>query len=737
MSKRFAIYLSLIVSFVVGTGASFGTACASYPNAGPCDCTPTSLTNCGSPPTCHLDTVNQSTLRVEACGANGFDGSDDTCNWKAAIWCMQHNETTTYKMGTIEGTSDATYRIEDTLTINTTNGGGIDGRNSTLEWHGTYGPVLLSLEDVQGFTVENLHILVPPDGQGGTRLYAAIEYINRPGGLPSSRNIVDHVQIEGNELHKLYYGIMFDSDGTNKIDGDNDQSTIMNTSIFNVTRAAIYILGGQSLQHRFYAVNASAAEGNEGVCADESPVDSLGDQDGTSESYSGEVCGASFVHLDGGSFTSIGGFRALFKNAEYYLKRIFTPVTIIDSNSEWCARLLRTPSGNACFYMPVTVIGGRFATNGIATDGMVVKYMRHGTLQIGGMRFDGDHASPLPVLLFNPPTWCDPVQSTMEVVGVNFMLSGGAGSNTYDPLVLGPSGRLVSYGNTCYAQSGQTATCIGKAAGSLSFGNLAGKTGFLNIPNGQALMARDYANSADVAIASVNTSDEVELADGSHSARVPSNLILGTSAATSGILRVPNNQSLMARTTGSSNVSLAKLNTSNQIEVGDSSHETLVPSSLILGSSASTTGLVRLPNNQSVSARTTSSSDVSLAKLNTSNQVELGDTSHAIYVPSTTSTGGVQIGSGGTRTTQIVCGNVSIDPPSMAKDTAAEVSASATGVAVNDACSCSARADWSDGIILKDCYASSSGTIKFRFYNAGTGTVNAGAQTADYCCFSK
>jgi hypothetical protein len=83
------------------------------------------------------------------------------------------------------------------------------------------------------------------------------------------------------------------------------------------------------------------------------------------------------------------------------------------------------------------------------------------------------------------------------------------------------------------------------------------------------------------------------------------------------------------------------------------------------------------------------------------------------------------------------CGNVSVDPPNIGTTSTSGTATSAvTGLAANDACTCSPRADFNDDLILKYCYATAN-NLNVVLYNLSGGALDATAQTVDYCCFSK
>jgi hypothetical protein len=391
------------------------------------------------------------------------------------------------------------------------------------------------LADTNRLKIQDLFVVSEP----AHRLQTAFEFTNAPGGLIfPGQNILDHVFINGTNTNGLDYGVRFSL--RFGIDEGNDTSTIMNSDIFNVMRAAISIEGTQSHQHRFYAVNASGATGNGSPNCYQEPRDTLGDEiipATNPPSYTGTVCGASFVRNELGGFTSIGGFRANFANAEYYILVTATPSTIIDNNSEGCARFLKTPAGNACFTAPVSVLGGRFATNFVASDGKFVKFQRHGSVSIKGLRVDGVYTQGTadPTIYFDPPPSCDPLQSVLEVSNLDLQIVKPHASSGYDVVQLGPSGRLIASGNVCMSGTSfldaTPANCYGITGGAYTLGNAAAKTGLVNIPNNQLISARNSGNSADIPVAKVSAADRIELGDSTHVTYVPS-----TTASSGGLL---------------------------------------------------------------------------------------------------------------------------------------------------------------------------------------------------------
>lgn len=85
-----------------------------------------------------------------------------------------------------------------------------------------------------------------------------------------------------------------------------------------------------------------------------------------------------------------------------------------------------------------------------------------------------------------------------------------------------------------------------------------------------------------------------------------------------------------------------------------------------------------------------------------------------------------------------ICGNVSFNPGSVAANSMEEeTQGSVTGIAFGDACACSLRTEFDDDLLMLSCRPSSADTLAIMFYNNTGSPIDAGAQTVDYCCFSK
>lgn len=388
-------------------------------------------------------------------------GNNDALCWQAAVKAAMPKDKAPYFAG-LTGTPGARYIVRDTITIESAFGGTVDGNGSVLEWQGPPDRPLFLVKNTQQVKFTNLRIFV------GSPLESAFEFTKAPYGKEQARNVapslnvLDGVRIEGVKLGNLRYGVRFSK--RYGIDEDNDQSTIINTAIYNVTDAAISIEHTQSQHHHFYAVKATGAEGNRD---------------------------AAFVRATAGSFSSLGGFHGRFGGAVYDITSVYGTDLILDENSEASARLIRTPDGMASFPMPVHVVGGRFAVDNMAADGRIVDFNRMGPLTISGLKVTGDvrPGAATPLISFRPqpvpagpnPAGSGPAGSgqagsgqagsgpargeaggQLNLSGLTFAVAGSAG---WDLVQVSPAARVNSAANSCVDGQQRVTRCRGLAAG--------------------------------------------------------------------------------------------------------------------------------------------------------------------------------------------------------------------------------------------------------------------------------
>jgi hypothetical protein len=399
----------------------------------------------------------------------GCEATDATACWQTAIRRATMPEHPRYFTG-VTGTAGVTYVIRDTLTIESAYGGTIDGNGSVLEWQGPPDRPLFLAKNTQLVRFVNLRIVAV------TPLEAAFEFTKAPSAKDQARNvapsenIIESVSIEGIKLGNLRYGVRFSK--RYGIDADNDQSTIMNSAIYNVTEAAISIEHTQSQHHHFYAVKSTGAQGNQN---------------------------ASFVRADGGSFASLGGFHGLFGGAVYSISSVYGTDLIVDEDSEGSARFIRTPAGAASFRFPVHVIGGRFAVDRVASDGRYIDFNRMGPLSIDGLSVVGTPpaGSASPTIGFLPTPVNGIGQGSLTVSNTAFIMPG---SESWDVLVVNGATKLSSTGNSCLDVPGAVVPCRGLANGISSMGSISFRElsdpPLRDLAQGHALLCEDCAVDA-------------------------------------------------------------------------------------------------------------------------------------------------------------------------------------------------------------------------------------------------
>ena len=365
---------------------------------------------------------------------------DDDDRWQAAVNAAYGPDGV---FGAVVGESGTVFAINHTITVASIMRAGepdlraegtINGNGAELMWFGGDSIPMWKLVDTRHLQIEHLKVTAPDDE---FPLDTAFEFSNPSGGYASSRNSLDHIAISAPAVDHLKYGIRFIEAGN---DQNNDQSTISNTQILNVTEAAIRIEHSQSLAHRLINVYGTGAPG---------------------------ASGSRFIHLDEGSFTLIGGLQSGFSDAVYVLDAFLDRVTIIDSQSEASNRMVRADLRQNNPY-PLHIIGGRFAIDDLASDGKVINYVRPGPVVIDGLRISdasGVPSDPAPVIHYDPQFTAGNEQlSSIQLTGCRFS---AAGTSTYDVLSVGDYASVTAYGNSCAPSTGhsQHAPCKGLAGG--------------------------------------------------------------------------------------------------------------------------------------------------------------------------------------------------------------------------------------------------------------------------------
>ncbi len=175
--------------------------------------------------------------------------------------------------------------------------------------------------------------------------------------------------------------------------------------------------------------------------------------------------------------------------------------------------------------------------------------------------------------------------------------------------------------------TGSTLTVTGAAVvsgASLSIGTTPATSGVIRMPNNSALTSRNAANSADVSLIGIDGSNLLSIdnglivSDAGGNIGIPNALKLGTTPSTVGAVRLPNNNLIAWR------------NNANTANIGITLDTTDVLTmagvgGLAVGSTPATAGVIRLPNNSVVMARNAANNgDVGLIYLDNSNNVLIG-----------------------------------------------------------------------------------------------------------------
>jgi hypothetical protein len=82
---------------------------------------------------------------------------------------------------------------------------------------------------------------------------------------------------------------------------------------------------------------------------------------------------------------------------------------------------------------------------------------------------------------------------------------------------------------------------------SLAIGTNPAATGIVRLPNAQSVSARNAANTADVALVQMRSDDIVQVGSSVYPVWTPLALRVGTNPALSGLIRIPNDQPITAR----------------------------------------------------------------------------------------------------------------------------------------------------------------------------------------------
>lgn len=361
---------------------------------------------------------------------------DDTVCWQRAIDAAK-NAALPYYFGTVAGSSGKTYYIKNTLKICNTSGGTIDGHGAILQWRGPQGVPMFLMVNSNQLKFANLTIVSNPSAP----LDSAFEFtsariaddscVGTRAALPSSKNSIDHVTVDGTNTNGLMYGVRFSN--RYNYDANNDMSMIINSTFSNVMTSAISVEHTQSHQHKLIAVNGYGATGNNG----------------------------NFVKAETGFISITGGFQGGWGDAVFRLSGAYGPFNVIDINSEGSKRLLTVgnlPTEVAAYPVTVNILGGRFSVDNLHSDGYLINFNRLGPLTVRGLRIDGTLPPGVTsaAISFQPGQKNTSTTASAIIEGVSFYI---ANSNNWDTFIVKSFANLIAQGNLCSDQDYSAVPC--------------------------------------------------------------------------------------------------------------------------------------------------------------------------------------------------------------------------------------------------------------------------------------
>lgn len=380
------------------------------------------------------DITPESMVGTGGCSATGTDAA---C-WQAAINASPHFPV----FGTIAGSSGKQYLINDTIVICNASDGVIDGHDAQLYWTGGAGKPMFLIIGSNHIRFKNLMIQANTPAPLDSAFEFTSSNIDHPYASPtcpgtqkpSSKNSIEHVTVEGTNPNVLNYGVRFSNRFSYSFDGNNDMSTIIDSNFYTVMKAAISIEHSQSHQHRFISVNGYGASGNTGC----------------------------FVSATTGFFASTGGFQGSWGKANFCIDNAYGTFDIIESNSEGSNRLLvagNNAGDNTGYPVSVNIQGGRFAVNGLNSDGNLISFNRQGPISIRGLHIDGTSPSGVQAAISiqpGQPSHTPASAASAIIEAVSFFTPNSYSWNT---LKVKSWVNLITQGNVCDDSSGYAVAC--------------------------------------------------------------------------------------------------------------------------------------------------------------------------------------------------------------------------------------------------------------------------------------
>lgn len=197
---------------------------------------------------------------------------------------------------------------------------------------------------------------------------------------------------------------------------------------------------------------------------------------------------------------------------------------------------------------------------------------------------------------FNAPMFLP--DGTVGAPGIRFGNQIGTGLyRTINSLNLAANGLDVLKLN-----AGTGVATFGPNITALSVGSPAASVGGIRLPNNSAVYARNAANTSDIDLVYLSTGDIVGIGTGSAGVQI------GPTPATAGIIRIGNNQSIQARNAANSaNVPLISVDGSDIMQISPNGQQVTISGNIVapvsflsVGTTPATGGTLRLPNNNSI-----------------------------------------------------------------------------------------------------------------------------------------
>lgn len=224
------------------------------------------------------------------------------------------------------------------------------------------------------------------------------------------------------------------------------------------------------------------------------------------------------------------------------------------------------------------------------------------------------------------------VDSKGRITAASNGAAGGSPGGADTQVQFNDAGSFGGDAGLTYAKATDILTIIGGVV----LGSTPATTGLIRVPNNQFVFARNAANNANIQMIGLDGSNVVVVAQSGIVVSIPTVVNFGTGSAAGGTIRIPNSSGLTWRNAaGSGDIQGIFVNGSNQTVVGDNAGATVVAlPNLTVGAAASaaTVGDIRLSNAATVRFRNgAGSADLNCLSIN-SNNLRVGSSGVSVDV---------------------------------------------------------------------------------------------------------